>query len=340
MESFDPILDTSIPTKRLYPLRQQQSESVPLIKSINTEGIRKRLKRGVQNNDDPDMQITHSNLKRQASEPLQKFTRQTIPIQYEIKLKRINIPKDTSGLFKQFLPRLRGAQIEGFEGPKKLNIKLNKKREEHGLPPIDLEQQSQEDLNLRLKDQEELFIQLLNLNLDESLKIQRHQYETRQIRLKNIKTAQFIIPSKEAMVEQISLSDSLPFLDQSQGNRRDQYLKQMQEQAKAQIEFYYQELQNNDRTIPSVHLSQETAENLGNTPTANGFDQDLFNKALKELSQVNGETIDYQNLSILLYITQYAISDLKNSKSKKLDNIKNMKINPYELKERLKKMIV
>eukprot|EP00347_Sterkiella_histriomuscorum_P000312 403376364 len=331
------------------------------------------------------IRLSSVHLKRQASEQvatLRGSSKVKVPIEYEIRLKRINIPKllrkvvirmqnernvkelinqirqiyqlaqqqlkDTSGLFKQFLPRLRGAQIDGFEGPKKLNLKLNQKREEHGLDPIDIEEHCKDELLLRYQDQEELFNQLLNISLDESLQIQRQQYETRQIRLNNIKATQFIFPTKEAMIENISLSDSLPFLDPSQSNKRNQYLKQMAEQVKSQIQVYYDELvPNNDMIIKSqqfsqqsVHQSQETLENPSGTPTGQLTEKDIFNTTLKEISSANSESIDYQNLSLLLYMTQFAISDLKNSKSKRLNNVKQMKINPYELKERLKKMII
>jgi hypothetical protein len=43
-------------------------------------------------------------------------------------------------------------------------------------------------------------------------------------------------------VEEISLTDSLPFLDQSQGNRRDLFLEQMKEQARSQLQNYFEEL--------------------------------------------------------------------------------------------------
>jgi len=50
------------------------------------------------------------------------------------------------------LPKLRGAQIEGFESVKKLNLKFNQKRQKHGLEPINLEEVCPEDLEMRMKD--------------------------------------------------------------------------------------------------------------------------------------------------------------------------------------------
>lgn len=44
-----------------------------------------------------------------------------------------NSVQDTSVMFKQYLPRLKAAQIDGFEGFKKLNLKFNQKRMEHNM---------------------------------------------------------------------------------------------------------------------------------------------------------------------------------------------------------------
>ena len=41
--------------------------------------------------------------------------------------------------------------------------------------------------------------------------------------------------------------------------------------------------------------------------------------------------MDYTNLSLLLFITQQAISELKNAKSKKIEGFKDMDINPVYL---------
>jgi hypothetical protein len=57
----------------------------------------------------------------------------------------------------------------------------------------------------------------------------------------------------------------------------------------------------------------------------------VYEQALKEISEYNSETVDYMNLSLLLFITQTAISDLKNAKSKRIDNFRAMDINPMSL---------
>ncbi len=57
----------------------------------------------------------------------------------------------------------------------------------------------------------------------------------------------------------------------------------------------------------------------------------MYEQALKEISEYNSETVDYMNLSLLLFITQTAISDLKNAKSKRIDNFRAMDINPMSL---------
>jgi hypothetical protein len=55
-------------------------------------------------------------------------------------------------LFKQFLPRLKGAQLEGFDSVRKLNMKFNQKRLSHGLEPVQLEVVCKDELELRLQD--------------------------------------------------------------------------------------------------------------------------------------------------------------------------------------------
>lgn len=74
---------------------------------------------------------------------------------------------------------MRGAQVEGFEGVKKLNMKVNQKRQKHGLDPIDLEEVCSEDLQKRLADQEELFNYLVKMPLDESLILTLNNQEVR-----------------------------------------------------------------------------------------------------------------------------------------------------------------
>ena len=50
------------------------------------------------------------------------------------------------------LQRLRGAKIDGFEGVKMLNLKINRKRKAKGDKPINLEEDCAEDLELRKDD--------------------------------------------------------------------------------------------------------------------------------------------------------------------------------------------
>ena len=70
---------------------------------------------------------------------------------------------------------------------------------------VNLESECLEDLERRLFDQEQLFNELLRLHLEEGQLIMRNHFETRQTRLNNIKTAQFIQPTKESMTEKVSL---------------------------------------------------------------------------------------------------------------------------------------
>lgn len=59
--------------------------------------------------------------------------------------------------------------------------------------------------------------------------------------------------------------------------------------------------------------------------------REIYEQALREISEYNSETVDYMNLSLLLFITQTAISELKNAKSKRIDNFRDMDINPMSL---------
>jgi hypothetical protein len=70
-----------------------------------------------------------------------------------------NIDKET--FFRVHLPRLRAAHIEGFEGPRNLNIKINKKRKLEGEPPINLMEECKADLELRKEDQYHLFCDMI-----------------------------------------------------------------------------------------------------------------------------------------------------------------------------------
>lgn len=64
---------------------------------------------------------------------------------------------DATVLYKQYLSRLRAAQIEGFEGPKKLERTLIQKREELGLEPVVFQTVYKNDLDQRMKEEENLF---------------------------------------------------------------------------------------------------------------------------------------------------------------------------------------
>jgi hypothetical protein len=47
------------------------------------------------------------------------------------------------------LNRFRGAKVAGFEGVRLLNLKINKKRKEEGLPEIDLAVECARDIDDR-----------------------------------------------------------------------------------------------------------------------------------------------------------------------------------------------
>ena len=49
------------------------------------------------------------------------------------------------------------------------------------------------------------------------------------------------MPTKEATIEKINLSDCIPFINSDQA-RRDQYLKQTKEKARAELHKHYLEL--------------------------------------------------------------------------------------------------
>ena len=50
------------------------------------------------------------------------------------------------------MTRLRGAKIDGFEGPKMLELKINRKRLAKGEEKIDLQKECEEDLRIRRND--------------------------------------------------------------------------------------------------------------------------------------------------------------------------------------------
>lgn len=57
----------------------------------------------------------------------------------------------------KYLNRFRGAKVSGFEGVRLLNMKINKKRKEEGLPAIDLAIECKRDIEDREESQYLLF---------------------------------------------------------------------------------------------------------------------------------------------------------------------------------------
>ena len=55
-------------------------------------------------------------------------------------------------LIEELLTRLRGAKIDGFEGSKMLELKINRKRLAKGEEKIDLQKECEEDLRIRRND--------------------------------------------------------------------------------------------------------------------------------------------------------------------------------------------
>jgi len=60
-------------------------------------------------------------------------------------------------------PRLQGAKIDGFEGVKMLEIKINRKLKQGGMSPIRLTEECAEDLEMRRDDQYTLFKEIVKL---------------------------------------------------------------------------------------------------------------------------------------------------------------------------------
>ena len=106
----------------------------------------------------------------------------------------------------------------------------------------------------------------------------------------------------------------------------------MQEKAKTQLDIYYSELADLKNNCPA---NMNRIKELQREEIRNNFNT-VINKDLKDM---HAENVDSQTLQILLYMTQYTISELKNSKSKKLDNVRSMAINPYDLENRLREMV-
>ena len=196
-----------------------------------------------------------------------------------------------------------------------------------------------------MTDQEALFNYIVVMPLNEQMYVVKDDYEMRHIRLTNIKSTQFIIPSKEATIEKISISDCIPFLDESQDARkRDFFLRQALDNAQAKINIYYEEIKDAIQAKKlqmelekpekqSPQLMKQSASNMSvtsqNTDIQNK--REAYHNSLREISELNSATVDPTSLSMLLFITQTAISDLKNAKSKRIDNYRDMPINPVEL---------
>jgi hypothetical protein len=64
----------------------------------------------------------------------------------------VQAPQDLDSFKQLHLPRLRAAKIPGFEGPKLLNLKLNKKLKAKGEDPVDLERDCPDYLGARQSD--------------------------------------------------------------------------------------------------------------------------------------------------------------------------------------------
>ena len=59
-----------------------------------------------------------------------------------------------------YLPKLRLAKVFGFKGTKAINMQVNFERKTQGLDPINLEEYFSEELDQRVKDQQDLLIEL------------------------------------------------------------------------------------------------------------------------------------------------------------------------------------
>ena len=59
--------------------------------------------------------------------------------------------------------RLQGAKVDGFEGVKKVELKINRKLRAKGMSPIRLQKECAEDLETRKNDQYTLFTEIIKL---------------------------------------------------------------------------------------------------------------------------------------------------------------------------------
>lgn len=99
--------------------------------------------------------------------------------------------------------------------------------------------------------------------------------------MSNIKNTQFIIPTKEALAEEFSLSDSLPFMDQAQYNRGKLYLDQKMEDARSQINFYYEDMQKVLARKSKPQFGTDDYENNAGKEMIQK--REIFNNQLKDL---------------------------------------------------------
>ena len=59
--------------------------------------------------------------------------------------------------------RLQGAKVDGFEGVKKIELKINRKLKARGMSPIRLQEECADDLETRRNDQYTLFTEIIKL---------------------------------------------------------------------------------------------------------------------------------------------------------------------------------
>ena len=59
--------------------------------------------------------------------------------------------------------RLQGAKVDGFEGVKKIELKINRKLKAKGMSPIRLQEECPDDLETRRNDQYTLFTEIIKL---------------------------------------------------------------------------------------------------------------------------------------------------------------------------------
>ena len=58
---------------------------------------------------------------------------------------------------------MQGAKVDGFEGVKKIELKINRKLKARGMSPIRLQEECADDLETRRNDQYTLFTEIIKL---------------------------------------------------------------------------------------------------------------------------------------------------------------------------------